>query len=180
MKHLKKLSTWPVGRPAYRTGRYILLMILTVIIGSRTFAQDFCGLNLLSQTPNQVRAKEVMQNNEYTSTGHEKGNFYCNPLLLNGKPLDYSAFNVESKGELTVIKGAAITGITTQVSFYAYLRRDGNKVLIPGEKCSTGKTKMDISEILQHAKPGDQLVIESVQKEDGHVKRILKLLNGGC
>ncbi len=165
MKHLKK--------------SYILLMLLTVIIGSRTFAQDYCGLNFLPQTENSARAKEVMQNNEYTSTGYEKGNFYCNPLLLNGKLLDYEAFNMKSKGELTVIKGAVITGITIQVSFYVYLKRDGNKVFIPGnESSSIGQTKMDMSEILQHAKPGDQLVIEPVRKEDGYVKRILKLLDG--
>ena len=99
--------------------------------------------------------------------------------MLNGKPIDYDAFNVQSKGELTVIKGGTITGVTMQVPFNAYLRRDGNKVLIPGkEKSSIGQIKMDISEILQHAKPGDQLVIEPVNKEDGHVKRILKLLDG--
>ncbi|MEO7988466.1 MAG: hypothetical protein ABI663_02935 [Chryseolinea sp.] len=165
MKHLKK--------------SYILLILLTVIIGSRTFAQDYCGLNFLTQTQNSSRANEVMQNNEYTSTGYEKGNFYCNPLMLNGKSLDYDAFNVKSKGELTVIKGAVITGITIQVSFYAYLKRDGNKVLIPGnERSSIGQTKIDLSAILQHAKPGDQLVIEPVRKEDGYVKRILKLLDG--
>ena len=171
MKHLKKSATWPVGR-------YILLVLLTVIIGSRTFAQD-CDLNFLTLRQNSARAKEVMQNNEYTSTGYEKGNFYCNPLMLNGKPIDYDAFNMASKGELTVIKGAAITGLTTQVPFNAYLRRDGNKVLIQGdEKSSAGQTKMDITEILQHAKPGDQLVIEPVHKEDGHAKRILKLVDG--
>jgi len=168
MKHLKKSFT--------------LLMLLTSIIGSRTFAQDLAlDLFNFNAKARQERAKEVMQDNEYTSTGYEKGIFYSNPLMLNGKPIDYTAFNLESKGELTVIKGAAITGDTTQVSFYVYLRRDGNKVLIPGnERSSIGKTKMDISEILQHAEPGDQLVIEAVKKEDGHVKRILKLLGGGC
>lgn len=157
-------------------------MLLTVIVGSRTFAQDLvASLNFFYKTENSDRAKEVMQDNEYTSTGYEQGNFYSNPLLLNGKPLDYGAFNMKSKGELTVIKGAAITGKTTQVPFYVYLRRNGNKVLISGnERCSIGQTKMDISEILQHAKPGDQLVIEAVKKEDGPVKRILKLLGGGC
>lgn len=169
MKHLKK--------------SYILLMLLTVIIGSRTFAQDFCGLNLLilNQTQNLARANEVMQNNEYTSTGYEKGNFYCNPLMLNGKPIDYNVFNLESKGELTVIKGAAITGNTTQVPFYVYLRRDGSKVFIPDYgKSDLHQTKIDISEILIYAAPGDQLVIEAVKKEDGSVKRILKLVKDGC
>jgi hypothetical protein len=157
-------------------------MLLTVIIGPRTFAQDLISsLDLFYETKNSDRAKEVMQDNEYTSTGYEMGNFYSNPLLLDEKPLDYSAFSMQSKGELTVIKGAAITGKTIRVPFYVYLRRNGNKVLIPSnERSKIGQTQMDISEILRHAKPGDQLVIEAVNKADGPVKRILKLLGGGC
>lgn len=147
-------------------------------MGSRTFAQD-STLNLFSQIQNSDRTKEVIQDNEYISTGYERGDFYFNPLMLNGKPLDYNAFNLGSKGELTVIKGAAITGKTTPVPFYVYLRRDGNKVFIPGYgRSDISQDKVDISQILQYAKPGDQLVIEPVNKEDGPVKRILKLVDG--
>jgi hypothetical protein len=170
MKHLKKSFT--------------LLMLLTSIIGSRTFAQNsiqnFPSLSLFNQIQISERGKEVMQDNEYSTTGDEQGNFYNNPLLLDGKPLDYNIFNLGSKGELTVIKGAAITAKTTQVPFYAYLRRDGRKVFIPGERYDPKQTKIDLSEILRFAKPGDQLVIEAINKEDGPVKRILKLLGGGC
>jgi len=151
-------------------------MLLTIINGSRTFAQDYFSRILVS-----ARAMEVMQDNEYTSTGYEKGKFFSNPLMLNEKPLDYNVFSLGSKGELTVIKGAAITGQTTHVAFYAYLRRNGNKVTIPGKEGSDPKQiKIEISEILRHAKPGDQLVIEPVRKEDGPVKRILKLLGDSC
>jgi hypothetical protein len=170
MKHLKKSFT--------------LLMLLTSIIGSRTFAQDsmqtFSSYKLFNQIQISQRGKEVIQDNEYTSTGFERGNFYDNPLMLDGKPLDYNIFNLGSKGELTVIKGAAITAKTIQVPFYAYLRRDGKKVIIPGERYNPKQMKIDLSEILRFAKPGDQLVIEPNSKEDGPVKRILKLLGGGC
>jgi hypothetical protein len=168
MKHLKKSC--------------ILLMLLTVIIGSRTLAQDLvASLNLFYETKNSDRAKEVVQNNEYTFTGYEMGIFYANPLMLNGKPLDYSAFNVKLKGELIVIKGAVLTGRTIQVPFYVYLKRNGKKVPIFRKAGSDQKQiKIEISEILRYAKPGDQLVIEAVRKEDGPVKRILKLLEGGC
>ena len=153
-------------------------MLLTSIIGSRTFAQDLFKFAAISKAE---RAKEVMQGNEYTSTGYERGIFLCNPLMLNGKPLSYGDFNNHSNGELTVRKGSAITGQTTQVPFYAYLRRNGNKVLIPGKERSDPKQlKIDISEMLRHAKPGDHLVIEAVRKEDAPVKRILKLLKEGC
>ncbi len=174
MKHFKKLLT--------------LLMLLTVISGSRSFAQDFLSfsakMNLLKSKEEQLklaRANEVMQDNEYTSTGYEKGQFYDNPLMLDGKPLDYGDFNLQSQGELTVSKGAAITGKTTQVPFFVYLRRNGDKVLIPGrEKPDPNHFKIDVSEILNHAEQGDHLVIEAVNKEDGAVKRILKLLGAGC
>jgi hypothetical protein len=161
---------------------YTLLMLLTVIISSRTFAQDLSSWNFLARTETSPRALDVIRDNEYTTTGFENGNFYRNPLLLDGRLLDYTRFSLESKGELTVIKGAAVTGNTVQVPFYVYLRRDGNKVVLPGnEKCSKGQDKIEISEILKHAKPGDELIIEPVNKEDGPAKRILKLLSaGGC
>jgi hypothetical protein len=162
---------------------YILMMLLTVMTASRTFAQDFFNSDgkLKLEWAKQDRAKEVMQDNEYTNTGYETGLFLSNPLMLNGKPLDYGEFNVGSEGELTVSKGTVIPGQSTQVPFYVYLRRDGNKVLIPGkEKYDPKQVKVDLSKILQYAKPGDLLVIESVNKEDGPVKRILKLLGGGC
>lgn len=166
MKHLKKSFT--------------LLMLLTLIIGSRTSAQDL-SFEAMLEGIKRDRANEVMQENEYNYTGYEQGMFFSNPLLLNGKPLDYSGFNTKSRGELTVIKGAAINRETIQVPFYVYLRRNGNKVLIPGkERSDPRQIKIDVSEILKYAKPGDQLVIEAVRKEDGPVKRILKLPGGGC
>jgi hypothetical protein len=180
MKHLKRSLT--------------LLMLLTSIIGSRTIAQEFVNMNAVFKFNNdmivkaaiakevkQERAKEVMQDNEYARTGYEKGTFLGNPLMLNGKPLDYGEFNLASSGELTVIKGAAITGQTTQIPFFVYLRRNGNKVMIPGkERPDQEQIKIEISEILRYAEFGDQLVIEAVNKEDGPVKRILKLLGLGC
>lgn len=165
---------------------FILLLLLTAIIGSRTFAQDslFVGMffkaDQLKKTK-QDRAREVMQDNEYTITGEEKGIFLTNPLMLDGKPLDYGEFNIGSKGELTVNKGAPASGLPIQIPFYVYLRRDGKKILAAGkEKPDPRQTKIDVSEILRLAEPGDQLVIEAVRKEDGSVKRILKLIGDGC
>jgi hypothetical protein len=127
------------------------------------------------------RAKEVRQDNEYTVTGNERGSFFDNPLMINGTPLDYGEFTLESAGELTVIKKAPITGATIEVPFYIYLRRDGIKVSLPqGGRHDSKQTKINLSEILDHAKAGDHLIIEAVNKEDGAIKRILKLLNNGC
>lgn len=78
MKHLKKSSAWPVGR-------YILLMLLTVIIGSWTFAQDFSSSYLFDQTQNSDRAKELTQDSEYTGKGYEDGvkSITVNPTTTN-------------------------------------------------------------------------------------------------
>ena len=167
-------------------------MLLTSIIGSQTFAQDSFNYNAIlkfnrdwtvkaevAKEVKQEHAKEVMQDNEYAITGYEEGIFLSNPLMLDGKTLDYGDFSLSSTGELTVVKGTATAEQTMEVSFYVYLRRNGNKVLIPGKE--TKQIKVDIAEILLHAERGDQLVIEAVNKEDGSVKRILKLLNVyGC
>ena len=158
-------------------------MLLTLVIGSKAFAQGFDFdvplRSALAEKNMRDRAERVKQDNEYTSTGHEQGNFYDNPLLLNGKPLDYSFFGLGSRGELAVIKGAAATGKPTNVPFYVYLRRDGLKVAIPGkERPDPAQISVDISEVLKYAEPGDQLVIEPVRKEDGAAKRILNIL--GC
>ena len=162
---------------------FIVLILLTSIIASRTFAQNFYifdPLKINMEIAKEQRAREVIQDNEYTDTGYEKGIFSCNPLMLDGKPLAYSEFRLWSKGELTVNKGAPVTGQATQVPFYVYLRRSGKKILIPGkEKPDPKQLKIDLSEVLKLAQPGDHLVIEAVNKEDGPVKRILKLI-GGC
>lgn len=160
-------------------------MLLTSITGSRTWAQDFFifdfNARLKQELAKQQRAKDVVQHNEYVVTGYEKGTFLDNPLMLNGKPFDYGEFNLSSFGQLTVNKQVSIKGQTTQVPFYVYLKRNKNKVVIPGrERPDPKQTKINISEIFRHAEPGDHLVIEAVNKEDGPVKRILKLLGGGC
>jgi hypothetical protein len=178
----------------YLTKSLTLLMLLTSIIGSRTFAQGSSNYDALlkfnltwtaraalEKEAKQERAKEVMQDNEYAVTGNEVGIFLCNPLMVDGNPLDYGDFSLASSGELTVIKGAGTTDQTMEVPFYVYLRRNGNKVLIPGKDSPDPKqTSIDIREILQHAEHGDFLVIEAINKEDGSVKRILKLLGLGC
>jgi hypothetical protein len=170
MKHVKKSFT--------------LLMLLTFIFGSQAFAQDF-GLDALLRPmrPEGTKpepAKEVMQDFVLINRGCDKAGFFPSPLLLNGKPLAYKDFSVESKGELSVIK-ETIARETTQVPFYIYLKRNGNKVLIPGkESADVKQVKIDISKILMYAIPGDHLVIEPVREEDASLTTILKLLGRGC
>jgi hypothetical protein len=128
-----------------------------------------------------ARAKHVRLDNEYTKTGNEKGIFLSNPLMLNGEPLEYGDFNLRSTGELTVCKGGAVEGQRTQVPFRVYLRRNGKTILVPGhERVNPKQIRIDVWDVLKHAEPGDHLIIEAINKEDGAVKRILKLEGLGC
>jgi hypothetical protein len=166
MKHFKRSLT--------------LLMLVTLIISSRTSAQEASLVQMLeSFRPDQIN--DVLRDNEYTYTGYEKGAFLRNPLLVNGKPLDRFQFTTSSTGELTVIKRAAAKAELVQVPFFIYIRRNGNKVSIPGkENPDLKQIKIDLPEVLKYAEPGDLLIIEAVRKEDGAVKRVLKLLKSGC
>jgi hypothetical protein len=128
------------------------------------------------------RAKEVTQDNELER--HEVGkneNFSSNPLMLNGKTLDYGDFNMQSKGTLTLVKGNLITINTTPISFRVSIRRNG--VILNDKKMFfLNKTinKINVSEIFPFCKEGDMLIINPVNVENWKAKRILKLIWGGC
>ena len=122
-----------------------------------------------------------MQDNEFLRNGQPTGNFFCNPLLIDGQPLDYSKFSMQSKGELTIVKGSPVIGLSIQIPFYVYLRRNGVMIKLPGEDVSKSKyEKIEISTILKLAKPGDQLILEPANQKDWLAKRVLKLLEDPC
>jgi hypothetical protein len=167
-----------------RTLSAIAVLLLNVLFALPVSAQtsyDFSTMLNIDPSRNIDRAKEVMQDNEWVISAAAVGNFLVNPLYLDGQPLDYSAFSIKSKGELMLIKGDAITGNPMQIPFYVYLRRNGTIIKLHGEETLKPQhIKVDISPILKLAVPGDQLIIEPVNKEDWQAKRILKLLKGGC
>jgi hypothetical protein len=167
-----------------RTSTAILVLSLNVLFTLPVSAQTSFDANEvfdLTKLTKQDRAKEVMQDNEWVVCAETVGNFFINPLLLDGQPLDYRAFSLKSKGELTLIKGAAITGNTVQIPFYVYLRRNGTIIKLHDEEALSPRyLKIDMSTITKFALPDDLLIIEPVNKEDWQAKRILKLLGGGC
>jgi hypothetical protein len=157
------------------------LIVLVVFVGVfqlRTFAQScFTGM----PANNTERAKAVAQNNEFAFNEKNSPDFLCNPLQLNGQPLDYNTFSLASKGELTLIKSYPVIGQTVAIPFRIYVRRNGVILMIPEENILNPRNlKIEISKILQYAKEGDQLIIEPANKDDWRAKRILKLLDDGC
>ncbi|HEX5171503.1 MAG TPA: hypothetical protein VFW11_20135 [Cyclobacteriaceae bacterium] len=114
------------------------------------------------------------RNNELAYSGSPQGNFYCNPLVLDGVAFDYNSFTLESKGELKLTKGDAKTGKVVDIPFYLHLRRNGMLITHP---CGDGVifSKIEISAILKAAKDGDELIIEPVNKKDWPAKRIVRI-----
>jgi hypothetical protein len=162
---------------AFKTSIGLWLTLIT-LFASPAFAQPVLGIAGWQETE---RAKEVMQDSAYVGNGKAYDNFFNNPLLLDGKALDYNTFSLQSKGVLTLIKGVTDSGKAVQIKFHVYLRRDGSIVKLPGDDGSkTQYWSIEISEILKSAKKGDLLIIEPANDEDGRATRVLKLLDDGC
>jgi hypothetical protein len=150
--------------------------------GTFVLKQNFTELKDFYLSDTDKRAKEVMQDNEFEP--NELGqsvNFYANPLMLNGKQLDYSLFSMGSKGTLTVVRGNPNTKEATPILFYVSIRHEG-KIVVDKTMRFANKPldKINLSEIFPFAQGGDLLIIKPVLAEHWKAKRILKLVIGGC
>lgn len=150
---------------------FSMFFLLATCCASFTFAQSFRSFSSL---PNPYCLELQKRNNEFAYSGQTEGIFHCNPLMLEGQPLDYFAFGLESRGELKLIKGDAKSGNIVEIPFYLHLRRNGVPVKYP---CGEGVifSKVEISAILEVAQDGDELIFEPVNKEDWPAKRIIKI-----
>lgn len=130
----------------------------------------------------QENALKVMQDNELEAQEvgrNEK--FSRNPLMLNGKPLNYGTFNLRSKGFITLVKGNTETNKTKPILFYISIRRNG-KILEDKNMLFLNKPlyKINLSKVFPFNEEGDMLIINPVNVENWKAKRILKLIWGGC
>jgi hypothetical protein len=148
-----------------------IFFLLTICCASLTRAQSFRRFSTFV-TPDCEEQKKHF--NELTYSGQSDGDFYCNPLRLEGVAFNYNAFTLESTGTLTLIKGEAKSGNVVEIPFHLYLRRNGT--LVP-HTCGEGVifSKAEVSTILKVAQNGDELIIEPVNKEDWPAKRIVKI-----
>jgi hypothetical protein len=125
-------------------------------------------------------ASQVMQCIDYDR--NEAGissDIYDNPLLLNGKSLDYGKFYLGTEGLLTVVKGNPETAAAKAIPFYIQIKRNG-KIINTDKMLFSGKAlqKIQLSEIYPFCKNGDMLIIKPVNAEDWKAKKILKLIEG--
>lgn len=102
-------------------------------------------------------------------------NFYANPLLLNGRPLDLKAFSAASRGILTFVKGDPYGCNLPKVPFVIYLKR-GNEIINLGASSSTREVyEIEVSSVLGMARFGDELVIMPARPSDQHAKQVIRL-----
>jgi hypothetical protein len=153
---------------------FTIFFLLTTCCASLTWAQPFRSF---SSFLNPDCAALEKHDNEFAYSGQPNGNFYCNPLMLEGVVFNFNAFTLKSKGELKLIKGEPNSGKVVEIPFYLHLRRNG--VLVT-HTCGKGVifSKAEISTILKAAQDGDELIVEPVKKEDWPAKRIVKIIDG--
>ena len=91
--------------------------------------------------------------------------FSATPLVLDGKPLDYQSFNLETSGQLTLVVGNP----PEQVPFYVQLRPQDHH--IPDlNYLNRSVYSIEVSNIIANAKGGDLLIITPTSPWIGKLK----------
>jgi hypothetical protein len=193
--------------------KYLFLNLIIAFTLSSVYAQNcnisydnMKALNRLNAARNaEQHARDVMQNSEFELTTVAKESVIpSNPLVLNGETLDYSTFDLNSRGFLTLVKEvhetvavkstvvrASVTNampekattlvVMKPIPFSVSIRR--NRVIVEDKKMNFLNKKLykvNLSDVFPFSKPGDVLIINPMNPEDWKAKRILKLLNMGC
>lgn len=102
-------------------------------------------------------------------------NFYANPLLLDGKPLDVTFFSTSSRGRLTVVAGNPAAEEATRIPFRVYLKRNGEKMPYSVVDSDADAQAVDLDLVMAMAKAGDWLVIEPIREADAGARRTILL-----
>jgi len=101
--------------------------------------------------------------------------FYGNPLILNGRSLDYNFFSKNSRGVLALVKGNPNSTDSPKVPFKIYLKHSGQIVNKGLSSDTHERYQVEVSGILALAQYGDELVIEPTRKSDAVAKRVIHL-----
>ncbi|GAB3697178.1 hypothetical protein GCM10027592_21050 [Spirosoma flavus] len=104
-----------------------------------------------------------------------KPTFYANPLLLNGKSLNYETFSLYSEGTLAVVSGNPESEEAVKIPFHIYLIRDGIFIREGASDNRQVVYSVDVTKVLAGARPGDDLIIEPARSVDTQARRIIRL-----
>ena len=101
-------------------------------------------------------------------TAHDSTHLYRATLAVNGYPLNYDHFALQTRGELKMIEGEPGEGPQKSIPFQVSLRREGVSV----GQWSASKTgsvySLPLNELWPAAQVGDQLVVEPVGTSRQH------------
>lgn len=137
------------------------LVFLVVILPFRPMLGQ--TIQAVSQSPKNEPARERT--------------FSCNPLVLDGNPLDYNFFSIISRGTLTVVAGDPVSKEATLIPFRIYLRRNGMIIQKGASDSGRQRYDVDIATLLVLAQPGDELVVDPARKADWLARRIIRVRN---
>lgn len=99
--------------------------------------------------------------------------FYNNPLLLNGKSVEFALYSSVQNGKISLVKGNPETNQKTLISFCVYLKRNGKIIDADSYGHNNAVMEFEMSEILRSAKPGDQIVIDPADKNEEMGRRVI-------
>ncbi|MGM9507058.1 hypothetical protein ACS5NO_05010 [Larkinella sp. GY13] len=145
-------------------------IFLAFLFGTFPQPSVFSGSVLLTEN----RVTDSHENSKSTAEKKTK-EFSDNPLLLDGIPLDYSFFSLNSRGKLAVVAGDPYSPDAIKIPFRVYLRRDGKPLNRTKADGHCEKAEIELSDVLAYAQAGDDLVIEPIRKEDAVARRIIRL-----
>ncbi|WP_221393962.1 hypothetical protein [Dyadobacter sp. NIV53] len=100
-------------------------------------------------------------------------NFYPNPLLLNGKSVEFSIFSLVNTGKISLVKGNPDSELKTKIPFYIYIKRSGKIVDAYSYAHNNAVTEFEMAEILKFAQVGDQIFIDPAGKNEQVGRRII-------
>ncbi|MEA5459594.1 hypothetical protein VB796_11110 [Arcicella sp. LKC2W] len=112
-----------------------------------------------------------------TSLARNNEKIISNPLLMDGKPVNYEQFSLSTKGIITMIAEDAMSNKTMSIPFRVYLRRDNKIVHLGGSASAEKLSEIEISKVLKFANLGDELIIEPIDKKFQTSGRVFFLRN---
>jgi len=85
---------------------------------------------------------------------------YCNPITLNGHPLNIESFTMYTRGVLAVVHGDPASANHKPLPFRVYLRRAGTIIRQGASNDTHDVYSVQLQELMPVARAGDELVID--------------------
>ena len=96
-----------------------------------------------------------------------------NSFLIDGKQVNMDQLSTISRGLLSIEINNTESGKTDRIPFLIYLKRAGKIVDADAYAHNNLVESIEISEVLQAAQPGDELVIDAVNKDVTTMRRVV-------